>query len=166
MGLERLAYGAALTCLLIATARFGWTLTRTISDKASSGVTVWTSTRVSKGPAVSDLPKSLAAQMQTPESISSAIAAAVGTAKPSGLDFDKSAAPKHDLVTGYLSVQVGPPRSELRVNGRVVGKTPFVGQIGCERGQTVKLDILPPQGMPKQYEIPCLAGEMQLRDEP
>jgi hypothetical protein len=164
--LERLAYGVALTCLLVATARFGWTLTRTISVKAASNITVWTSTRVSKNPAAPDLAKSLSMQMQTPESIHSAIAAAVGTAQPTVLNFDKSTTPQHEFVNAYLSVQVGQPRSELRVNGRLVGKTPFVGQIGCERGQPVKLDVLPPQGMPKQYEIPCLAGEMELRDEP
>jgi len=164
--LERLAYGTALSCMLVVTARFGWIWARRLSNNSNPTVHVWTNTRDSKGQGGLNLPSALSMQMQTPESISSAIAAAVGTAKVSVSGFEKSTAPQHDSVTGFLSVEVGPPRSELRVNGRLVGKTPYVGQIGCQRGQTLKLDILPPKGMPKQFEIPCLAGEMRLRDEP
>lgn len=164
--LERLAYRFAFLCLLVAAARFGWTLSHLATKKVDFRVEVLTGAQVTGPPPVVDLSKSLSMQMQTPESIQSAIAVAVGTANPSGSAFAQPIGTQRSSITGYLSVQVGPPRSELRVNGRFLGHTPFVGQIACEKGETVKLDVLPPRGMPKHYEIPCTGGEMRLDEEP
>jgi hypothetical protein len=164
--LEHWAYRLALILTLVAAARFGWAVARlgaaTAADSPRSQPAPYADLPL-LGPA--SMPKSGLA-MATPEAISSAIAAAVGSATSVSSSSDKPVSPPREIINSFLSVQAGVPRSELRVNGSLVGKTPFLGQISCERGQTVRLDVLPPKGVPSHYEIPCLAGEMRLRDEP
>jgi hypothetical protein len=166
---EKWAYRIALLLTLLAAARLGWTWTQlnartvqytpvpTVEQSPPSGLA---------GAALAAMPTTGLQMMMGPEAINSAIAAAVGTAPASVSSNQKPASPHREFISSFLSVQAGPARSELRVNGALVGQTPFLGQISCEQGQTVKLDVLPPKGVPKRYEIPCLAGEMRLRDEP
>jgi hypothetical protein len=174
--LERLeigAYRAALLLTLVAAARFGWSLVQTTSQRVAA--TEPPSNPVHGGPGGIAFPVPFPGSpsagaplgMPSPEAIQSAIAAAVGSSGtvPSAIGASSTSTPR-DIVHSYLSVQAGAPRSELRINGELVGKTPFVGQISCERGQTVKVDLLPPKGLPSHYAIPCLEGEMRLRDEP
>ncbi len=162
--LERTAYRFAISLMLVAAARFGWVLARQQWRQHDAEKP----TEVVRGhnelPAVPDLQRQLA--LASPGAIESAIAAAVGSSPTATPVSSSTAPPPRNFVKGYLSVQAGPPRSELRVDGLLVGRTPYVGQIGCERGKTVNLDLLPPKGMPKHYEVPCLEGEMHLRDEP
>jgi hypothetical protein len=155
---ERTAYHLALVLLLVAAARLGWVLVRQGSREMSTQKPIITIHRPRELPGVSDFPGQGSPRAISPDSINSAIAAAMASAKP--------IASAREYVKSYLSIQVGAPRSELRVDGLLVGRTPYVGQIGCERGRTVKIDLLPPKGMPKHYEIPCIDGEMRLRDEP
>ena len=155
---ERTAYHLALLFLLVAAARLGWVLVRQGSREMSAQKPTVTVHRPRELPGVSDFAGQGESRAISPNSINSAIAAAMASASP--------VAPTREYVKSYLSIQVGPPRSELRVDGLLVGRTPYVGQIACERGRTVKIDLLPPKGMPKHYEIFCLDGEMRLRDEP
>ena len=166
---ERLAYRLALLLTLLAAARLGWTLTQLKSQTVQYTPVPSVDRTFPPGlvaSAIAGLPTTGLQMMMGPEAINSAIAAAVGTATPSISANEKPASPQRVFISSYLSVQAGPPRSELRVNGALVGQTPFLGQISCEQGQTVKLDVLPPKGVPKRFEIPCLPGEMRLRDEP
>jgi len=161
---ERIAYRLALFLMLVAAARFGWVLARQQwrqqrTEKPSAAIR-----EHNELPAVADLQRQLA--LASPGAIESAIAAAVGSNPTTTAGASSSAPPPRNFIKSYLSVQAGPARSELRVDGLLVGRTPYVGQIGCEGGKTVKIDLLPPKGMPKHYEVPCLEGEMHLRDEP
>jgi hypothetical protein len=166
---EKLAYRVALLLTLLAAARLGWTVTqmnaRTVQYTPVPSVEQTFPPGLAAS-AMAAMPMTGLQMMMGPEAINSAIAAAVGTATPSISPNEKPASPHPVFISSYLAVQAGPPRSELRVNGALVGQTPFLGQISCELGQTVKLDVLPPKGVPKRFEIPCLAGEMRLRDEP
>ena len=161
---ERTAYRLSLFLMLVAAARFGWVLTRHQWQRPSTERASTTSREHNELPAVADLQRPLA--LASPGAIESAIAAAVGSNPPAAAGSSSSAPPPRNFIKSYLSVQAGPARSELRVDGLLVGRTPYVGQIGCEGGKTVKIDLLPPKGMPKHYEVPCLEGEMHLRDEP
>lgn len=166
---QKWAYRIALLLTLLAAARLGWTWTQ-LNAQTVQYTPVPTVDRAlpsgAVGAALAAMPSAGLQMMMGPEAINSAIAAAVGTAPASMSSNQKPAGPQRVFISSFLSVQVGPTRSELRVNGALVGQTPFLGQISCEQGQTVKLDVLPPKGVPKRYEIPCLPGEMRLRDEP
>ncbi len=156
--IERMAYRLALLLGLAAAGRLGWVLARRGANRLTAERSLETT-----HPSVlslADLQRQLAMPVPSVPPLDSAIAEAVGSAKSAPV------APARDFVKSYLSVQAGPARSEVRVDGLLVGRTPYVGQIGCERGKTVKIDLLPPTGMPKHYQVPCLEGEMTLRDEP
>jgi hypothetical protein len=156
--IERMAYRLALLLGLAAAGRFGWVLARHGANHLTAERPRETSHP--SVPSLADLQRQLAVPVPNVPSLDSAIAEAVGSAKSA------PAPPARDFIKSYLSVQAGPARSEVRVDGLLVGRTPYVGQIGCERGKTVKIDLLPPTGMPKHYQVPCLEGEMTLRDEP
>jgi len=167
--IERWAFRIAMVSTLIGAARFGWALTQ-LNAKREPAVEAreFGPRQGSAGPDLSSLitPPTSGLRMPSPEAIQSAIAAAVGSPTPMSSSESGIARARPDIISSYLSVNAGPARSELRVNGALVGRTPFLGQISCERGQTVRLDVLPPQGLPNHYEIPCLPGEMRLRDDP
>ncbi|MBK8994883.1 MAG: hypothetical protein IPM35_03910 [Myxococcales bacterium] len=61
-----------------------------------------------------------------------------------------------------LVVTLGADRSELRVNGTKVGNTPYVGEISCRAGESIKLDILPPRGNPTTIEKSCVPGTLRV----
>lgn len=161
---ERIAFRLALLLIVVAAARFGWVLTRHMQGATPAERPRETGGHAPDLPALADLQRQLSVPIASPNSIDSAIAAAVGATKGSAAPRD--APPPKEYLKSYLSVQAGPARSEVRVDGLLVGRTPYVGQIGCERGKTVRIDLLPPTGMPRHYQIPCLEGEMNLRDEP
>lgn len=163
--LERSAYRLALVLSLVAMARLGWVFAQTSISRADSPVIQYSPVPTTTvQPIIQQLPKNLSMQLVSPESIQSAIAEAVGTASPIPTSTGPITKGRH-IIASYLTVQVNPPRSELRANGTLLGHTPFVGQISCELGQNVRLDILPPKGMPKRYEVPCLGGQMRLTDD-
>ena len=166
---EKWAYRIALLLALLSAARLGWTWTqlnaRTVQYTPVPSVERTLPSGMAAA-ALAAMPSAGLQMMMGPEAINSAIAAAVGTAPTSVASSEKPTSPPRKFIRSYLSVQAGPARSELRVNGALVGQTPFLGEISCEQGKTVKLDVLPPKGVPKRYEIPCLGGEMRLRDEP
>lgn len=166
LALERSTYRLALLLSLVAMARLGWVFAQMSISWARSPVIQYSPVPTATAqPIIQQLPKNLSMQLASPESIQSAIAEAVGTASPSSSSSGHISKGGHHVIASYLTVQVGPPRSELRANGTLLGHTPFVGQISCEIGQNVKLDILPPVGMPKHYEVPCLGGQMHLTDD-
>jgi hypothetical protein len=68
------------------------------------------------------------------------------------LKSDPSPAP---IRARRLLVDVGPERSEVYVQGRLVGHTPYVGQVSCAEGQPIKIDILPPEGAPAVRSAVC-----------
>lgn len=54
-----------------------------------------------------------------------------------------------------LFVDLGSPRSEVYVNGRRLGETPFVGQWSCADGESVRIQVVPPRGMPLERKLVC-----------
>jgi hypothetical protein len=68
----------------------------------------------------------------------------------------RRAAPRRQAVT--VAITAGPPRSEAYFKGRRLGSTPFFGDLDCSPGEAVKIDIVPPKGMPLQYTRVCRPG--------
>lgn len=78
---------------------------------------------------------------------------------PTGSQVKSGAALRVSLV-----VSGGPDRSELRVDGVKVGSTPYIGEVTCKAGDTVRLELLPPKGVPITHEKKCLPGTLRVGD--
>jgi hypothetical protein len=65
-----------------------------------------------------------------------------------------------------LGVSAGPPRSDIYVNGRKVGQTPFLGDTSCKTGQTIRIEIMPPKGAPLVYSRDCVGGALEISGPP
>jgi hypothetical protein len=65
-----------------------------------------------------------------------------------------------------LGISYGPPRSDVYVNGRHVGQTPFLGDTSCKTGNSLKIEILPPKGLPITYLRECYGGSMEISTSP
>jgi hypothetical protein len=63
-----------------------------------------------------------------------------------------------------LVVTGGADRSELRVDGVKVGQTPYVGEVTCRAGEVVRLELLPPKGLPSSHERKCLPGTIKVEE--
>ncbi len=61
-----------------------------------------------------------------------------------------------ETVQVQLMVSVPPDRSEILVNGALVGRSPFIGDIACRVGDKVKIDVIPEKGMPVSVERLCV----------
>lgn len=61
-----------------------------------------------------------------------------------------------DAVQVQLMVSLGTDRSEVLVDGSLVGKTPFIGDVACRVGDTLKIDVIPAKGMPITLERLCV----------
>lgn len=54
-----------------------------------------------------------------------------------------------------ILIDLGPPRSEVFVDGRKVGQTPFLGQVKCRPGREIKIQIVPERGLPFEERRLC-----------
>ncbi len=65
-----------------------------------------------------------------------------------------------------LGVTAGSPRSEVYVNGRLVGHTPFLGDTSCKVGLPLRIEIVPDTGPPLVYERECVGGTIEISGPP
>lgn len=54
-----------------------------------------------------------------------------------------------------LLIDLGPARSEVYVNGRYLGLTPYVGQWNCADGQRLLIQVIPEKGAPLERLAVC-----------
>lgn len=47
-----------------------------------------------------------------------------------------------------ILIDLGPPRSEVFVDGHRVGHTPFLGQVRCRPGREIAVQVIPERGLP------------------
>jgi len=64
-----------------------------------------------------------------------------------------------EVVLRSIVVDFGPPRSEVFINGRLVGQSPFAGQVACKDGDTIRVAVLPKHGAPVTREMRCMANQ-------
>ena len=65
-----------------------------------------------------------------------------------------------------LGISAGPNRSEIYVNGRLLGHTPFVGDTSCKTGLPLRIELVPPAGPPLVYERECRGGIIEISGPP
>ncbi len=66
------------------------------------------------------------------------------------------------MVGALLSVKHGTQRSEVYVNGELVGSTPFAGDLSCRQGEPVNIEIVPRKG-PAIVRTPvCHSGAIEV----
>ncbi|HVW29396.1 MAG TPA: hypothetical protein VHC69_28720 [Polyangiaceae bacterium] len=65
-----------------------------------------------------------------------------------------------------LGVSAGPARSEIYVNGRLLGNTPFVGDTSCKTGMPLKIELVPSIGPPLVYERECRGTMIEISGPP
>lgn len=81
-----------------------------------------------------------------PEATSAPVASAAPAAE------DQSLPP---LSARQILIDLGPPRSEVFVDGRRVGQTPFVGQVKCRPGREIQVQVIPERGFPLSETRVC-----------
>ena len=65
-----------------------------------------------------------------------------------------------------LGISAGPGRSEIYVNGRLLGNTPFVGDTSCKTGLPLRIELVPPSGPPLVYERECRGTMIEISGPP
>jgi hypothetical protein len=65
-----------------------------------------------------------------------------------------------------LGISAGPGRSEVYVNGHLLGNTPFVGDTSCKTGMPVRIQVVPPAGPPLVYERQCRGTMIEITGPP
>ncbi|HEX7668550.1 MAG TPA: hypothetical protein VF395_03155 [Polyangiaceae bacterium] len=101
-----------------------------------------------------------------PASAETAAPVAPGWARP-----ERAAAPAPSASGGRpfrvtLGVNYGEPRSEVYVNGSLVGQTPFLGDTSCKSGQPIRIEVVPKSGLPLTYLRRCQGGSLELNGPP
>jgi hypothetical protein len=77
-----------------------------------------------------------------------------------------ASAPSGQPRSVTLGVSAGPPRSDVYVNGRKVGQTPFLGDTSCKTGQAIRIEIMPARGAPLVYTRDCVGGALEISAPP
>jgi hypothetical protein len=65
-----------------------------------------------------------------------------------------------------LGVNYGAPRSEVYVNGSLVGQTPFLGDTSCKSGQSIRIEVVQPTGAPLTYLRDCRGSSLGINGPP
>jgi hypothetical protein len=65
-----------------------------------------------------------------------------------------------------LGISAGPGRSEIYVNGHLLGNTPFVGDTSCKTGMPLRIEVVPPSGPPLVYERQCRGALIEITGPP
>ncbi len=79
------------------------------------------------------------------------------------MDFEP-AIEEGDSLRLVISVTVGPPRSEVFVNGRRLGLSPYLGDFSCKRGEPLRVQIVPERGPLMTRRARCRGRTVRIRE--
>jgi hypothetical protein len=65
-----------------------------------------------------------------------------------------------------LGISAGPGRTEIYVNGRLIGQSPFVGDTSCKTGMPLRIELVPPSGPPMIYDRQCRGSIIEISGPP
>jgi hypothetical protein len=66
----------------------------------------------------------------------------------------------------FLSVVVGPERSEVFVNGTRLGLSPYLGDFTCKEGEDLRVQVVPSRGALITRQAKCGGQTLLIRDRP
>lgn len=72
--------------------------------------------------------------------------------------------PSGQSVRLMLSVVAGPERSEVYVNGRLLGLSPYLGDFTCKQGESLKIEIVPVRQPLITRQAKCAGRTVLIRD--
>lgn len=75
-----------------------------------------------------------------------------------------SEAPSGPSLRLMLSVVVGPERSEVYVNGRLLGLSPYLGDYACKQGESLRIEVVPVRQPLITRQAKCLGRTVLIRD--
>lgn len=87
-----------------------------------------------------------------------------GEGTPDGQDAKQLQPPAAQIRR--IVVDMGPPRSTVYLDGLEKGRTPYVGQISCIVGSSIKIEVLPQSGAPITRSVNCGADNIHAGPEP
>jgi hypothetical protein len=70
----------------------------------------------------------------------------------SAVRIEQTAGP---LSPHQILIDLGPPRSEVFVDGHSVGRSPFMGQVKCRPGREISIVVVPERGLPIEEKRVC-----------
>lgn len=73
-------------------------------------------------------------------------------------------APEVKSLRLFLSVVVGPERSEVFVNGARLGLSPYLGDFTCKQGESLAIDIVPVERPLITRRATCAGKTVLIRD--
>jgi hypothetical protein len=59
---------------------------------------------------------------------------------------ERAATPGGAPLRLMLSVNAGPERSDVYVNGSRIGQSPYLGDYSCKQGERLRIEVVPPKG--------------------
>lgn len=70
--------------------------------------------------------------------------------------------PLGEPVRMRVVVTRGPDRAEVRINGGVLGNSPFVGETSCRVGEALVVELVPARGPAQRFDRKCEAGVLRI----
>jgi hypothetical protein len=68
------------------------------------------------------------------------------------------------VVETFLTVKHSEQRSEVYVNGEMVGNTPYAGDLTCKSGEPVKIEIVPRKGAVIERSPICRGKRIEVHE--
>jgi hypothetical protein len=62
----------------------------------------------------------------------------------------------------HVSVNAGPPRADVLVDGARLGLAPFIGDYSCHTGDPVLIEVVPAKGETLKFERTCEPGMLRV----
>ncbi len=62
-------------------------------------------------------------------------------------------------------VSIGDDRSVVRINDTEVGHSPYVGEVSCKAGETVRIELVPKNGTKRQFLRECAPRAIRLTED-
>lgn len=149
--------GAALG-LLVGSARFGWAAVSWSLEHARAAPAVVNEESVERRER--DLAQAGDQRAaEAPEPPQDAPPKAKAKAKAKGKEAKRRSARRsrdaEKRAVRTLFVDLGPPRSEVFVDGVRVGHTPYAGSWSCKAGDELRIHVLPRRGVPIESRAAC-----------
>ncbi len=64
-----------------------------------------------------------------------------------------------------IVISIGDDRSVVRINDTEVGHSPYVGEVSCKAGKTIRIELVPKDGTKRQFLRECAPRAIRLTED-